>query len=418
MGSGAPADAAPIGPAKIAGGEAATEPRAAARDPEARRALVRMIAAVWLPIAVITALHYGTSMELSWVHDVLRRGYYLPIVVAAFVGGLRGAVSAAIVTSLVYVPHAFLGVHHHDPADALEKSLEILLYNGVGLAAGILAELERRRRRELQAALSEQRALVDQLVRAGRLSALGQVVAGITHEIKNPLHALAGTAEIVDPLIPVESEERAMWEIHVKELRRLQRIAERFLSFARPGPSDLSQIDLRGVAERLHELCAAEARRRRVDLVVDLPATPVLILGDRDQLASLALNIAVNAFEALAAGDRAEGAEGQGRVAGTLRVSVAVVRTSAPPRGLLCLENDGPPLRESERERLFDPFYSGRPQGTGLGLAIAAQIAQQHGGALEAENAGLGVRFALSLPLHAGEGGGARLSLGTASSPG
>lgn len=335
---------------------------------------------VWLPIAAITALHYGTSHELEWVHDVLRRLYYLPIVLAAFRHGLRGGLAAALVTSLVYLPHAFaLGHHHHDPAGGLEKALEILLYNSVGATAGYLAELERRRRHELQLALAEQRRLVDQLVHASRLTALGEVVAGIAHEIKNPLHALAGTAEIVDPLIPAESEERRMWEIHRKELERLSRVAERFLSFARPSPSALAPLDLRRVAEQLTLLTEAEARHRRVRLALELPSQPVTVRGDVDQLASLALHIAVNAFK---------------HAASTLRVAV----TTETDAALLTLENDGPPLPDIDRTRLFAPFYSG-DQGTGLGLSIAARIAEQHGGSITADDAGLGVRFTVRLPL-------------------
>lgn len=338
---------------------------------------------VWLPIAAITALHYGTSHELEWVHDVLRRLYYLPIVLAAFRHGLRGGLLAALVTSLVYLPHAFApGHHHHDPAGGLEKALEILLYNSVGATAGWLAELERRRRRELQVALAEQRRLVDQLVHASRLTALGEVVAGIAHEIKNPLHALAGTAEIVDPLIPADSEERRMWEIHRKELARLSRVAERFLSFARPSPSALVPLDLRRVAEQLALLTEAEARHRHVRLVVDCPDLPVTVRGDVDQLASLALHIAVNAFKKAAT------------TGGTLRIAVS----AEPDAALLTLENDGPPLPDEGRARLFDPFYSDDPAGTGLGLSIAARIAEQHGGSITADNAGLGVRFSVRLP--------------------
>lgn len=337
---------------------------------------------VWLPIAAITALHYGTSHELDWAHDVLRRMYYLPIVAAAFRHGLVGGLAAALLTSLVYLPHAFaIGQHHHDPAGGLEKALEILLYNAVGATAGYLAELERRRRRELQAALLEQQRLVGQLVQAGRLSALGEVVAGIAHEIKNPLHALAGTAEIIDPLIPADAEERRLWEIHRKEIARLARICERFLSFARPGPSELVHLDLRRVAERLVELTQAEAGQKQVHLQLALPPAPVMVRGDADQLASLALNVAVNAFKAL------------GPTGGQLRVAVERIGGDAT----LTLENDGPPLPEVERARLFAPFYSDS-QGTGLGLSIAARIAQQHGGSITAEHAGLGVRFTLSLP--------------------
>lgn len=341
----------------------------------------RTVLVVWLPIAVITALHYGTSHELAWVHDVLRRLYYLPIVLAAFRHGLGGGLGAALVTSLVYLPHAFApGDHHHDPGGGLDKALEILLYNSVGATAGWLAGRERRRRVELQAALAEQRRLVDQLVQAGRLSALGEVVAGIAHEIKNPLHALAGTAEIVDPLIPAEAEERRMWEIHRKELGRLARVADRFLSFARPSPSALAPLDLRRVAEQLVSLVEAEARHKQVRLTLELPEQPVEIRGDADQLASLVLHIAVNAFKYAAGGN--------------LRVRV----TTDAEHALLTLENDGPPLADAVRERLFEPFYSGDPTGTGLGLSIAARIAEQHDGSLVAENAGLGVRFTLRLP--------------------
>jgi len=336
---------------------------------------------VWLPIAAITALHYGTSHELDWAHDVLRRLYYLPIVAAAFRHGLRGGLAAALVTSLVYLPHAFApGGHHHDPAGGLEKTLELLVYNSVGATAGWLAELERRRRRELQAALAEQQSLISQLVQAGRLGALGEVVAGIAHEIKNPLHALAGTAEIVDPLIPLTAEERPLWEIHRKEIERLSRICERFLSFARPDASALVPLDLRRVAERTVALTQAEARHKSVNLLLELPPAPVPVRGDADQLASLALNIAVNAFKAM------------GPRGGTLRIIVG-----AGDEATLTLENDGPPLPDVEPARLFAPFYSDS-QGSGLGLSIAARIAQQHGGGITAANAGLGVRFTLSLP--------------------
>ncbi|MEZ4384377.1 MAG: histidine kinase dimerization/phospho-acceptor domain-containing protein [Nannocystaceae bacterium] len=375
-------------------------PRPDARldEPDRRLFGPRMLAFVWLPIAVITALHYGTGMDQPWAHDILRRCYYLPIVIAAFLCGLKGALTASLVTSGLYLPHAFLshflGHHHHDPAGSLEKILEVVLYNGVAAAAGYLAELERRRRSELRRALEEQQRLIGQLVQAGRLSALGQVVAGITHEIKNPLHALAGTAEIVDPLIPEDAEERRMWEIHVRELRRLQRVAERFLSFAKPGPSALERLDLRDVARRLRELIDADARGKGIRVELELPSAPVPVLGDRDQLASVALNIAVNAFAAI--GARAE--EGSG---GVLRIAVAAeVEGAEGGRAMaaLRLDNDGPPLAEAERARLFDPFYSGRAQGTGLGLAIAARIADQHGGVIDAENGGLGVVFTLRLP--------------------
>ena len=85
-------------------------------------------------------------------------------------------------------------------------------------------------------------------MRAGRLGALGELVAGVAHEIKNPLHALAGTAEIIAPLVPADAEERRMWELHISEIDRPGRVAERFLSFARPRELVRERIDLRDVA--------------------------------------------------------------------------------------------------------------------------------------------------------------------------
>jgi len=347
----------------------------------------RMVLWVWTPIAAISAAHFLTDPCHVWVHDVLRRLYYLPILFGAFALGLRGALLFVTAVVALYYPHAFLHAHHFDPASSTEKGLEIVLYAVVGGVAGWLTDQERRRRAQLERALDEQRVLQQQLVRAGRLSALGEVVAGIAHEIKNPLHALAGTAEVIDPLIPPEREERRLWELHVAEIQRLQRTAERFLSFARPQAAEQVPLDLRDVVTRLVELVGAQARRQGVEVEAVLPPQAVTVRGDRDQLAQVGLNIAVNALEAL------------GGRPGSLRISVGRDEQGDRRAAVLSLENDGPPIPEADLERLFDPFHSGREDGTGLGLSISARIVELHGGTIEAANAGLGVTFRVVLPV-------------------
>ncbi len=354
----------------------------------------RMVLLVWLPIAVITVLHYGTEAQHMWVHDVLRRLYYLPIIFAAFMGGLRGGLFAAGVVSLSYLPHAFLHMGpmaHMDPADSLEKSLEVVLYNLVAVVAGYLADSEWKRRAELEDALAEQRRLQRQLVRAGRLGALGEVVAGIAHEIKNPLHSLRGTAEIVDPLIAADAEERRLWEIHVSELERLERVAERFLSFASPHPIEMGPLDLREVARRLVELIGADARKKDIRIEEAIPEQPVMVEGDRDQLAQVALNIALNGMHAI------------GDSSGTLRVSIVpTLEHDGRSMHALSIENDGPPIPEDELEHLFDPFHGSDDHGSGLGLSISERIVEQHDGTIDAENIDKGVRFRVLLPALAG----------------
>ena len=341
---------------------------------------------VWMPVAIITALHYGTPHEYHWIHDVLRRLYYLPIVIAAVRLGFRGGIAAAFVVTLCYGPHAFLMEgHHFDPGRGMEKGLEMALYFIVAALGGYLSDLERQRRAELQVALDEQQRLSDQLIRAGRLSALGEVVAGIAHEIKNPLHALIGTAEIVDPLIPPEAEERRMWELHKGELVRLRRVSERFLNFAKPAQIELEPLDLSTVVARLQDLIDAEARQKSVTLKSRLADQPVMVGGDLDQLVQVGLNIAVNGIKALEA------------TGGRLELSTGTEENREQSMAYLRVENDGPPITEEEMNRLFDPFWSGE-DGAGLGLSISARIAEQHGGYIESENAGLGVRFTLYLP--------------------
>lgn len=360
----------------------------------------RSIGSIWLPIIGISLLHYMAGPEPAWVHDVLRRLYYLPIVVAAFQSGKRGSLAASVLVTLTYLPHAFLhgaaGHHdghpfHQDPGDTVHKALEIILYHVVAYVAGELADRERRRHRELEAALDERRRLERQLIRAGRLSALGELVAGIAHEIKNPLHSLRGTAEVIETAIQSETPERRMWEIHLSELDRLAKVADRFLSFASPAPAQMENVDLKDVAERLVTLLQADARKRGIEVAVCLPQEPALVFADRDQLAQVGLNIAVNAMRAI------------GEAGGHIRVIVQ--RKTAPPEsgvaGTACvlrIENDGPPIAESEREHLFDPFHSGASGGTGLGLSIASRIAEQHRGSIEVDCEGLGVGFSVVLP--------------------
>jgi signal transduction histidine kinase len=358
----------------------------------------RMLLAAWLPCLAITFLHYRTGAHHPWGHDVLRRLYYLPILFAAFTAGSRGGVALSVFASLVYLPHAFTRVLVQDPGDALEKGLEIVLYNIVALTAGLLVDRERREREKqeklahrLSVALSEQRRTEEQLIRAGRLGALGELTAGIAHEIKNPLHALKGTAEILRDAIPEAAPERRMLELHIGEIDRLGQTADRFLSFARPVPADRRPVDPKGIVERVASLVSTQARKEGVETVIDAGSGPGVprVVGDPDLLTQLLLNVALNGVQAMAPG-------GGGR----LTFGVASERQGGKEYVRFRVENDGPPIPEGDRERIFDPFFTTRDGGTGLGLSISSRIADQHDGVLAVRNlpGGGGVEFSLTLP--------------------
>ena len=365
----------------------------------------RMVLSAWIPCLVITVLHYRTGAHHAWGHDVLRRLYYLPILFAAFAGGLRGGVTVSVFASLVYLPHAFTSLLVQDPADALEKGLEIILYNTVAVVAGLLVDRERRERDRqerlairLGDALAEQRRIEAQLIRAGKLGALGEMTAGIAHEIKNPLHAMKGTAEILRDAVPEGVPERRMLELHIEEIDRLGQTADRFLSFARPIPASLRPVEPKTLIDRVVSLVSTQARKEGVETVVATEGTADIprVMGDPDLLVQLLLNIALNAVQAMAPGG-----------GGTLTFSLGTERQGGKAYVQVRVANTGPPIPEESLERVFDPFYTTKDGGTGLGLSICSRIADQHEGALTVRNlpGERGVEFSLTLPA-AGAGDG------------
>ncbi len=353
-----------------------------------------MLLLAWAPVVIIGVFHYLTPPHHHAVHDVLRRLYYLPILFAAFAHGLRGGLAIAILSSLTYAPHAFFVMPtSQDPATTLNKLLEIVLYNAIGALAGVLADREAKRRSDAERALARERKMAEQLVRAGRLAALGELVAGVAHDIKNPLHTIRGTAEIVDEVVPKDAPQAKMWSLLRREIDRLETVADRFLSFARPAAPELTQQPLRSVYERVEELVAAQLRGTAPEM--ELRARPLRaeleeqpVRADRDQIAQIALNIAGNA--STATGGK-----------GWLELSCDDLEDEDTRWLTLRFENNGPVVPKDDLERIFDPFFTGSPTGTGLGLAIAVRIAEAHGGFLSVENTGeeRGVAFTLALPV-------------------
>ena len=359
----------------------------------------KMVLSAWIPCLVITVLHYRTGAHHAWGHDVLRRLYYLPILLAAFSGGMRGGVTISVFASLVYLPHAFTSLLVQDPADALEKGLEIILYNIVAVVAGLLVDRERRERERqerlatrLGDALAEQRRIEAQLIRAGKLGALGEMTAGIAHEIKNPLHALKGTAEILRDAVPEGVPERRMLELHIEEIDRLGQTADRFLSFARPIPADRRPVEPKSLIDRVVSLVSTQARKEGVETVVATDGAVGLpkVMGDPDLLSQLLLNIALNGVQAMAPGG-----------GGTLTFSLGTERQGGKEYVQVRVANTGPPIPEENLERIFDPFYTTKDGGTGLGLSICSRLADEHEGTLAVRNlpAGGGVEFSLIMPV-------------------
>ncbi len=339
-------------------------------------------AGVYLAIATITALHYLTSPHLGHLHDVYRRLYYLPIILAAFLHGFRGGLIAAAVVCLAYAPHAWagaLGLHghfSHDPATPTQKILEMILYLAVGLVTGsLVSRLKGTQRRlestacDLKQSLEQLRAAEERLVQEAQLAAVGRLSAGLAHEIRNPLASIKGSAELLADDFGVQHPKRRLLQVLVDEAVRLNDVLTRFLVFARPTPV---QRECVWAVDELEAVASLVRGREVAGVSVRFDPSGsegLCFLADPRQVRQVLLNVVLNAVQAC--GDRGE---------------VVLDGERRGERALLRVRDSGPGFTPEGLANAFEPFFTTRSEGTGLGLAITHRIIAQHGGTVRIAN--------------------------------
>jgi len=241
---------------------------------------------------------------------------------------------------------------------------------------------------ELVADVTERERLHARLSEAERLAAVGELAAGVAHEIRNPLAAIVNATTLLGAEETLTRDERANTLGAVKkEARRLNQILSDFLVFARPREPKRLQMDIREVVDHVAALIREDpgrAQRVALDVRVD-PAVPPFAF-DADQMTQVLWNIALNGVEAI---------EGRGRLGITVGLRGSDVA--------IAITDTGSGMREEARRRIFEPFFSGKHGGTGLGLTIAERIVAAHGGRIEvASTPGGGTSFTVFLPLSGG----------------
>lgn len=346
-------------------------------------------------LVLITALHYMTTTQMVQAHDVYRRLYYVPIVLGGVWFALRGGIVTSILASLLYMPHVLFH-WQHQPSIALEQYLEIVLYNVIGCLTGFLAERERQQKlryqktaETLEESYRKLREQADQIIeiegqlrRADRLSALGELSAGMAHEIRNPLGSIKGTAEILRDGVAPDDPKLEFADILIKEVDRLNKVLEDFLRFARPEPVERGRFSPNNAITEVLELTKQQAIRNRVEIETDL-AEDVEIPGRGEQIQQALLNLVLNALQAMPDGGR-------------LKISSLIHANEVRLR----VSDNGPGIAMEDRERIFNPFVTTRDTGTGLGLAITQRIVQSHDGHILLESTpGQGSSFTLCLPI-------------------
>lgn len=235
------------------------------------------------------------------------------------------------------------------------------------------------------------RELEEQVRRAERLTALGTLVTGIAHEIRNPLMGVRGAAQLIQAESTFPPALKEYTDIIIREVDRLNSLVEGMLAFALPSPPRVVECNVNQILEEILALEEPVLMRRGITVgrIYD-PQVP-LIAADPDQIRQVFLNLIRNGAEAMERGGVLTlETEYERRSPRCFGLSVAVVRVI----------DQGPGLSPEARQHLFDPFFTTKPKGTGLGLALCHRIVGDHRGSIELHDAdGGGCAATVLLPL-------------------
>jgi len=299
-----------------------------------------------------------------------------------------------------------LSVGIQDAAGRLNRTLGSVTLEEEGDEAS-LPDLHRRVQeivREIERVVNQLQQREREVLRAEQLAAVGQVAAGVAHELRNPLTSIKMLVQTGLEAHGSQPKGLAVEDLSVvqNEVRRMEQCIQIFLDFARPPTPERRDADLTEVLRRALALVEGRARRQNVTLSVTAPTDPVLVKIDQGQIHQVLVNLLLNALDALPHGGAIdvevrwnEGKEtangsveptGNGWVAEDHQVEVRI-------------RDSGSGISPRIRQRLFEPFVSSKETGLGLGLSICKRLIEDHGGAIRGDNLPQGgAEFAFTLP--------------------
>jgi two-component system sensor histidine kinase PilS (NtrC family) len=245
--------------------------------------------------------------------------------------------------------------------------------------------------------ISDQKRLEQLNLRTQRLEAVTELSASLAHEIKNPLASIRSAVEQMSGRPAASDDERTLGNLIVRESDRLSRLLSEFLDFARVRVTTREPVDVAAVVRAAAGLASQHPSRvEKTDLVlldVDVPATPLLVLGDEDLLHRAVFNLTLNALQATRPDTRV-------RLVAGIATSEQIPRGVPFERGAVALQviDEGYGIPQQVQDRMFEPFTTTKQGGSGLGLAIAHRAIEAHGGVVLVDTNERGTRFTVLLP--------------------
>ena len=227
----------------------------------------------------------------------------------------------------------------------------------------------------------------EKLFHAEKLASLGQLASGMAHEIRNPLSAIKMNLQSLSREVRATPITNRRFEIALSEVKRLEKLVQGILTFARPTPLLLQRVDIHDVLDTTLNILEADIAKKNIKVRKKFfPEVPT-IRADRDKLMQVFLNLFLNSVDVLSEGGKIELATGIVASNGNVDVKVDV-------------SDNGPGISEENISNIFNPFYTTRAEGTGLGLTNALQFVEQHEGTIEVKSKkGNGTVFSVILPV-------------------
>ena len=363
-------------------------------------------------VALCTLLYYADQTPLSnislfnhsfftTVHDLHRTLFLVPIVYAALVFRVRGSLIASSVFLGVVLPRAFLFSPYPNPL--LRPLLFVFFATLISLLLAVQLNLvgkERKTRAELSKLhqeLSEYRQRFEvrlmeqqeQLIRAEKLTSLGQMAASIAHEVNNPLSGVLVYTQLLAKKIATDSISKEVTLDYLSkmtaELTRSAKLIRSLLDFARQSPPTFREVNLNDVVNQAFELVSHSPELKHIQVLKELDSSLPQLMADFDHLLQVCTNLILNAIQAMPQG---------GKLA--LRTSI----DNGQPK--LEVQDTGCGISPENMHKLFTPFFTtkGEIKGVGLGLAVAYGIIERHQGRIEVQSKeGEGTTFTIYLPL-------------------
>jgi len=336
-------------------------------------------------VAIITFLHFSANRDNFHLHSIYQHLYYIPIILAGFWFGLQGGIITSLGITFCYV---FYSSNH--PVHESGLYAEMVIYNIVGVVTGFLSRMEKNQREksektaeDLRKAYQELQTTFEQLTQADRLAALGELSAGLAHEIRNPLGSIKGAIDILESEFNNQNQKKEFIDIIKDEIDRLNGLVSEFSLFAKPQDPDLREADVNEIVDSVIRLTTNRAGQQKVSIVPELGEGLPYFFVDSEQIKQVLLNTVINGIQSMPDG-------------GNLVIKTTETNSSIK----ISITDEGVGIETEKLSRVFDPFFTTKENGTGLGLSISYQLIKKHGGEIiVSPNPDRGLTFTVQIPI-------------------